>query len=500
MKRISLLTLSFCCLGCALCHAATPSADNSSVLNASEVKVPECISSIPKELLPENKDVAMDSIIPAFNKALRSAENPHLSPESPEYKVVSIASSEFGQLERLLTENDADAATELIVSGPIDKSDFKELWNCASKGNLRVIDLGSAKIKDNTVPDGALYDPIQLEEGLWLRITKIVLPDDVVRIGQSAFPCMGLEEINIPSSLKEIGPSAFAYDYWLNCPIELPEGMEEIKNHTFYMCRRLGFSPVLPSSMRKIGPNAFSYSSIQNIEFNDGLKAIGVAAFYGCGLKEVRIPDSVVEIDMLAFTYNVGLESISLPKATEVIPVDAFRACYELSTVTLPENVKVIESGAFCDCLALKELAFPETLEIIEDNAFQGCAMDTVVLPSNVRYLGSECFSLGNLHAFYCKSQTPPECELEPLGPFSGSLISEAILYVPKGCKENYQDMWEWNKFKEIIETDEFPLSATPIVVPENPADDLIFDLSGRKIANPLPNQIYIKNGKKILI
>ncbi|MDE5871869.1 MAG: leucine-rich repeat domain-containing protein [Muribaculaceae bacterium] len=494
-------TLSFCCLGCLLCNAATSIAHNGSVLSISEIEASDDISmAIPNELLPENEVTPMTSIIHGLDKAMCSADSPHQSPKTSEDNVVSLAATEFGQLERLLQENDADMATEVIISGPIDESDFKALWNCAAKGNLRVIDLGKAKIKDNSVPDGALYDPVQLEEGLWLRITKIVLPDDVVRIGQAAFPCMGLEEINIPSSLKEIGSSAFAYDYWLNCPIELPEGVEEIKKHTFYMCRRLGSSPVLPSSLRKIGPNAFAYTPFQEIEFNDGLEAIGVAAFYCCGLKEVRIPDSVVEIGMIAFSGSVGIESVVFPKAMDIIPCDAFRACYGLKNISLPEDLRLIEDGAFGDCWALKGIDFPESLEVIEKNAFQGCAVDTVVLPSNVRYLGSGCFYLDNLHTVFCKSQTPPECEQEPFGPFTDTCISDAVLYVPKGCRESYRNQWEWSLFKEIIETDDFPSSGISPVMTDVKAADMIFDLFGRKIPHPLPNHIYIKDGRKIYL
>ncbi|MDE7346073.1 MAG: leucine-rich repeat domain-containing protein [Muribaculaceae bacterium] len=500
MNRIRLSILVSCYLGCLVCHARTSVADASYDKNMSLRDDYDPISmQIPKILLPGHEVDMAYALTTVRNMAMLATECQSLSPESGDNKVVvSVKATEFGQLEKLLEENDADTATDIIVSGPIDQSDFRALWNCAAKGNLLVLDLGDARIKDNTVPDRALFDPIEFELGKWLRIRKIILPDDVVRIGNAAFPCMGLEEINIPSSLRELGQAVFTYDYWLNCPIDLPEGVEEIKLQTFMDCKRLSYPVRMPSSMKRIGSFAFSKTPIPEIELNEGLQVIEEYAFQGCCITELRIPDSIVEIESGAFQNCWELESVALPNGMEVIPEDLFSYCYGLTKVTFPECVKVIKDAAFTSCMKLKDVVFPESLEIIGREAFEGCAIEMVALPGSVQRLGCRCFSSNNLHTVYCKSVTPPECErIDQYGPFVGAQISEAVLYVPQGSGENYRNQWEWNIFKEIVETNEFPTAVSNTFMTDKRADNVIFDLTGRKIENPLPNSIYIKNGKK---
>lgn len=501
MNRIKSLNLTFCCIACFFGHTSPIVSDNHDDRSAPYAEISDGISMpFPIGLLPGNEDVATTAFISAINIALPSADKQSLPP-FPENKVtVAVTATDFGQLEQLLAENDADAASDIIVSGPIDQSDFKALWNCAAKGNLRVLDLRNARIKDRTVPDRALFDPIEFETGKWLGIRKIILPDDVVRIGRSAFTCMYLEDINIPSSLRELGSSAFTYDRWLDCTMDFPEGMQEIGTQTFYDCIRLSHTLRLPGTMRKIGPFAFGKAPLPKIELNDGLEVIGEFAFHACGMKELRIPDSVVEIGPGAFSFCSALESIDFPKEMEIVPYSLCSNCYDLRKVSIPEGVRVIEDDAFTSCMGLKEVVLPQSLEIIGKEAFEGCDLESVVLPLNLTHLGYRCFLSNKFNTVFCESVTPPNCESGEfdLGPFGKTEISETVLYVPEGSGESYRNQWQWNLFKEIVETDKFPSSATSVVMPHMPADNMIFDLSGRKITHPQPNQIYIGNGKKI--
>lgn len=93
----------------------------------------------------------------------------------------------------------------------MNKDDFKAIWDCAVYGNMQVLNLENATMENNAIPDYAMYDPIQFETGFWLKIRRIILPEGVVSIGKAAFPFMGIEEINIPSTVREIR----IYSIWL---------------------------------------------------------------------------------------------------------------------------------------------------------------------------------------------------------------------------------------------------------------------------------------------
>lgn len=100
---------------------------------------------------------------------------------------------------------------------------------------------------------------------------------------------------------------------------------------------------------------------------------IGHGAFWNSGLTEVVIPDSVVEIEDLAFKSCVNLTSIKLPKDLTVIGDDMFSGCEALEGVTLPDGLTDIGTNAFSNCKRLKDITLPDSVAHIETSAFWNC-------------------------------------------------------------------------------------------------------------------------------
>lgn len=440
------------------------------------------------------KESVEESVPPSAGKLPSSVRGSETS------TAIDVTTSDYGQLETLLAENGGDSATAITVTGPIDASDFNAILECAFKGNLQILDLNHSQIKDNIIPDYALYNTLQFEAGHWLSIRKIILPEEIVKIGKAAFAFMHLEEINIPSSLKELGSTAFGYDRWLDCPINIPEGVTEIKYQTFIDCLSLSRSPILPNTLRLIGEHAFANTPFEKIELNDGLEIIREGAFQSCGITQVELPNSIIELGPMAFQLCPRLEHISFPDVIEEIPMGLFSMCNALKEVSIPNGVRRIADNAFMLCTNLKDISLPATLESIGKDVFYGCAAEKIVLPCNLKSLGEGSLTIDNLDAVYCASETPPLCEIGQFGPFAEEWISDAVLYVPVGTKEKYQSRWQWNLFKEIIETD-FPSSGIPCVtIGGKEPDNIIYDLFGRKVSEPRKGNIYIMSGKKVII
>lgn len=440
------------------------------------------------------KESVEESVPPSAGKLPSSVRGSETS------TAIDVTTSNYGQLETLLAEKGGDSATTISVSGPIDASDFNAMWECAAKGNLRILNLSRSEIKDNIIPDYALYNTLQFEAGHWLSIRKIILPEEIVKIGKAAFAFMHLEEINIPSSLKELGSTAFGYDRWLDCPINIPEGVTEIKYQTFIDCLSLSRSPTLPNTLKVIGEHAFANTPFEKIELNDGLEIIREGAFQSCGITQVELPNSIIELGPMAFQLCPRLEHISFPDVVEEIPMGLFSMCNALKEVSIPNGVRHIADNAFMLCTNLKDISFPATLESIGKDVFYGCAAEKIVLPCNLKSLGEGSLTIDNLDAVYCASETPPLCEIGQFGPFAEEWISDAVLYVPVGTKEKYQSRWQWNLFKEIIETD-FPSSGIPCVtIGGKEPDNIIYDLFGRRVSEPRKGNIYIMSCKKVII
>lgn len=458
---------------------------------------------IPVDLIPDGQDSGV-----AVAKMLRlQAEWQDVGAVEEEgdtpSETFNVETTDYGQIEGILKDNElAKQATTIAVTGPMDESDFKAIWNCVAsrKEHLDVLNLGNAQLKDHIVPDRALYDYSQFDTGYRLGIWKIILPDDIVKIGKAAFAFMRLREINIPSSLKELGSSVFMYDYWLNCPIVFPEGLENIEPQTFNDCWSLSHSPVFPSTLKTIGGFAFANTNFTELQFNKGLEHIGLAAFQGAGMIEVTLPNWDVTYQEFAFEHCKA-EKVTFPDTMEEVPFGMFSNCYSLKQVTLPKNCRKIAKEAFDMCMELKEINFPETLEVIERRAITGCEMTEIVLPSNLRLLGPASLGIDGLQNVYSQSVVPPVCEKDPeggWGPFGEGNYSATTLYVPVGTKELYRNQWGWDIFPNIVETDAFPsTSVSSVRLDNSDADDILYDLSGRRTAQPAQGQVYIQNGKK---
>ena len=203
----------------------------------------------------------------------------------------------------------------------------------------------------------------------------------------------------------------------------------------------------------------------------------------------------------MAFQLCPRLERISFPDVIEEIPMGLFSMCNALKEVSIPNGVRRIANNAFMMCTNLKDISLPATLESIGKDVFCDCVAEEIVLPCNLKSLGEGSLQIYTLGAVYCASEMPPLCEIGQFGPFAEEWISDTLLYVPVGTKEKYQSQWQWNLFKEIIETDNFPSSGIDCVaIGGKEQDNVIYDLFGNKVSEPRKGNIYILSGKKVII
>ncbi len=85
--------------------------------------------------------------------------------------------------------------------------------------------------------------------------TKVVIPEGVTEIGESAFSCSYMPSVRLPSTLKKIEKQAFMYAHNLT-KITLPDGLETIGDEAFSGCHPRN-AVVLPASIKSIGKKAF---------------------------------------------------------------------------------------------------------------------------------------------------------------------------------------------------------------------------------------------------
>ncbi len=151
--------------------------------------------------------------------------------------------------------------------------------------------------------------------------------------------CSFIESINIHEEVTSIGKEAF-----YNCEslasinsttegmFNIPTGVSEIGNHTFYGC--LLMEKLTCGNVRSIGESAF-----------EGLVM----------LKDVNIPGGLISIEKKAFANCVSIETVNFGSSLERIGEYAFDGCISINkinssnanTAVIPDSVTSIGNGAF---------------------------------------------------------------------------------------------------------------------------------------------------------
>lgn len=105
--------------------------------------------------------------------------------------------------------------------------------------------------------------------------SKVVFPATLVKIGDKAFANSHLTSVDFPASLRWIGNQAFATNQRDNndnvitfSDIKLNDGLEFIGNSAFALASNLPLKTLdIPASVKYIGPGAFSYRQYQEVYF-----------------------------------------------------------------------------------------------------------------------------------------------------------------------------------------------------------------------------------------
>ena len=273
------------------------------------------------------------------------------------------------------------------------------------------------------------------------KTKKIVLPDTVTTIGDSAFAAYDnfsysvLEEITLPKNLKTIDDSAFKNCYGLKS-IDIPESVTKIGSEAFYGCNNLknitmksdidigdsafngvpaieyaykedhsGFliwngwvygyngsskTPVIPSGVVGISDYVFRNSDITAVTISEGVKYINYSAFEQCAsLKNVKLPNTLVRINGSAFKECTSLSSVTFGEGLKTIEREAFTGCEALKEIALPNGLETLEYDSFADCINLEKVTFPNTLTTADQMAFYGTKWYNSLKDGTPLYYGS---------------------------------------------------------------------------------------------------------------
>lgn len=276
------------------------------------------------------------------------------------------------------------------------------------------------------------------------NLKSIVIPEGITKIGQRAFAGNNFSEINIPSTVTEIGAYAFSTKEYLTdpCTLTLPEGLTTIGSYAFR--NKVVAEVMLPTTVKKLNKNTFEktqsdvitkvyvtskeqYEDTKNFPEGTGHKlylkddSVWTADDFTYGEESFGLWPADDYRSTKNFTVHVvtgfsdqGKEKIKVNKNLVIPAKDANgkkiqgigtgafsrkakgEEDLQIETLTLPENVK-----ASCEPSTWQEVqGLTERGDFfIGASAFMRNKLTTLDLPEGVIYVGGNSFKYNGLTA-----------------------------------------------------------------------------------------------------
>lgn len=318
-----------------------------------------------------------------------------------------------GTLSTILSDIQKANIVSMKVTGIINKDDFKTMEKMPK---LTELDLGEVKVAGNIIPDEAMTERSSVGSlGFYKtdsKLERLVLPADVISIGNGAFAIHSLKDVSLPAALTSIKESAFEGASFGR--IDIPDNVTIIGKLAFSCCRELTevkFSP--NSKLRRIESvmggdgigntvtdGAFNCcSSLKRFEIPASVSVIGAGTFYKCtALEELVIPENTSLTRITGYVYR---DEYVLGAKTQTAGI--VEGCYALKTLKIPAKVRTINNYAFANC-GIETVIFEEgsLCQKIGDAVFANCVnLKNINIPESVKTLGNcvfvNCMSLESL-------------------------------------------------------------------------------------------------------
>ncbi len=227
---------------------------------------------------------------------------------------------------------------------------------------------------------------------------KFSIPDkidekDVVSIGNEAFKgAKEIEEITIPSTVKEIGLWAFSGCTKL-AKVDLGN-VEKISDQSFKDCTSLT-NIIIPKTLKENASGApfTGCTNLKKIELEEEMTIIPNYICASTPITEITIPTTVKEIGLWAFSGCTKLAKVDLGNV-EKISDKAFKDCTSLTSITIPKTLKENASGApFTGCTNLKKIELEEGMTVIPNYICASTPITEITIPSTVKEIGMWAFN-----------------------------------------------------------------------------------------------------------
>ncbi len=214
------------------------------------------------------------------------------------------------------------------------------------------------------------------------NIEELVLPDNIVAVGEDAFEYCTIEKaLVIPESVKTVYKSAF---FGITIPaITLPEGLENAKERAFseivadvlyYNCKNCVFETASSETeIDGIYDSPFCGDELKSIVIGENVQTLPDFTFcYVTSLETVHIPENIKALSKGAFAFS-GVKIVTGMSGITKLEDYTFYECENLTSLDI-ENSKITKAGnyAFANS-GIESLSGLENLLEVGDYTFYEC-------------------------------------------------------------------------------------------------------------------------------
>ena len=235
-------------------------------------------------------------------------------------------------------------------------------------------------IRDGTV---GIADYLYGDPGVEL---DLYIPDSVVYIGDDAFANLNIGTIEVDADNKEFFVDELGVLFnedktrLIKCSnsnimgsFEIPSTVATIEGGAFWDCEYLTYI-CLPDSIEHIGYMAFAQTSI----------------------KEIDIPDSVVDLGHFAFFECADLESVSIGDSVEYLGADTFCGCENLKNVSIGKKLKGTILADFSNSIISQDILGDTSwlYSKINAGAFDSAVIENIEVDRNNQYYSNDSYGV----------------------------------------------------------------------------------------------------------
>lgn len=414
--------------------------------------------------------------IAGVNISAWEADNVSHGDDAREYVVVYNAIP--GRLEYTIVnrlEMDPTKIKNLKLTGSINGDDYaymKKKMTLLQRLNLKEVESQIDGV--NCIPKNAFYgsknlircflpdklERIEIDAFYGTALTgTVILPEGLKYV--SGFNGTNITNISFPSTLDEIGNSAFSECNSLMCIMSFPESLKVIGNDAFRGSSISG-NLAFPNNLEKIGSRAFSFcgSLRGSLVIPNHIKEILDGTFSDTGLSgTLTLPAGLEKIGSSAFSFTKFKGELIIPESVSEIGDHAFRRTLFHCIPVFPKELISLGASVFLDCKYLSGIVtIPSNITAIPSDLFNGCtSLEGVVLHKDVEAIGSLAFgNCTSIMSIVCEAKTPPTINANS---FKDVAKDNFTVEVPDASVNLYKNANNWSEFKRFSAHKEFSIS-----------------------------------------